>query len=51
MLIESLRCRALASPIFELQWANAEFAVLRLKDAKVPHCSTVVKIKELPLGS
>ena len=26
--------RALASPLFELQWANAEFAVLRLRDSK-----------------
>ena len=32
---QNLFCpRALASPIFELQWANAEFAVLRLKDPK-----------------
>lgn len=38
---KSKMIRALASPLFELQWANAEFAVLRLRDSKAPNAAWV----------
>ena len=38
--------RALASPLFELQWANAEFAVLRLRESKARRVASGAKWRD-----